>query len=51
MPAKLWTGTISFGLVAIPVSLVPASRAVRSVLSPASRRGLRALCAANALHC
>ena len=27
MPAKLWTGTISFGLVAIPVSLVPASRA------------------------
>ena len=29
MPAKLWTGTISFGLVAIPVSLVPATRESR----------------------
>jgi len=29
MPAKLWNGTISFGLVAIPVSLIAASRESR----------------------
>jgi DNA end-binding protein Ku len=29
MPAKLWNGTISFGLVAIPVSMIAASRESR----------------------
>jgi len=29
MPAKLWNGTVSFGLVAIPVSLIAASRESR----------------------